>query len=129
MEYFLGAKSKMPTRALRFKLEMKPLRPDIPIYVAALKQKAIEQIGECADGWIPTFWPYERLQDGRKLIEAGVRFVTVDVRWPLTPEVPGGFNLNVPAANAKFQPEHVTDVELAVRIEQIGVDGLAAQRG
>lgn len=31
---------------------------------------------------------------GRKLIEAGVRFVTVDVRWPHTPEVPGGFNLN-----------------------------------
>ncbi len=31
---------------------------------------------------------------GRKLIEAGVRFVTVDVRWPLTPETPGGFNLN-----------------------------------
>jgi len=31
---------------------------------------------------------------GRKLIEAGVRFVTIDARWPLTPEVPGGFNLN-----------------------------------
>jgi len=31
---------------------------------------------------------------GRRLIEAGVRFVTVDVRWPLTSEVPGGFNLN-----------------------------------
>jgi hypothetical protein len=31
---------------------------------------------------------------GRRLIEAGVRFVTVDVRWPLTDEVPGGFNLN-----------------------------------
>jgi hypothetical protein len=31
---------------------------------------------------------------GRKLIEAGVRFVTVDVRWPLTAETPGGFNLN-----------------------------------
>jgi len=31
---------------------------------------------------------------GRKLIESGVRFVTVDVRWPLTDEVPGGFNLN-----------------------------------
>jgi Protein of unknown function (DUF1501) len=31
---------------------------------------------------------------GRKLIEAGVRFVTVDVRWPETPQVPGGFNLN-----------------------------------
>lgn len=31
---------------------------------------------------------------GRKLIEAGVRFVTVDVRWPLTEETPGGFDLN-----------------------------------
>ena len=31
---------------------------------------------------------------GRKLIEAGVRFVTVDVRWPFTPDLPGGFNLN-----------------------------------
>jgi hypothetical protein len=31
---------------------------------------------------------------GRKLIEAGVRFVTVDVRWPETPDLPGGFNLN-----------------------------------
>ena len=31
---------------------------------------------------------------GRRLIEAGVRFVTVDVRWPFTPELPGGFNLN-----------------------------------
>lgn len=31
---------------------------------------------------------------GRKLIEAGVRFVTVDVRWPFSEEVPGGFNLN-----------------------------------
>jgi len=31
---------------------------------------------------------------GRRLIEAGVRFVTVDVRWPLTDDTPGGFNLN-----------------------------------
>ncbi len=31
---------------------------------------------------------------GRKLIEAGVRFVTVDVRWPLNADVPGGTNLN-----------------------------------
>ena len=31
---------------------------------------------------------------GRKLIESGVRFVTVDVRWPLTKTTPGGFNLN-----------------------------------
>jgi alkanesulfonate monooxygenase SsuD/methylene tetrahydromethanopterin reductase-like flavin-dependent oxidoreductase (luciferase family) len=56
-----------------FALEMKPLRPSIPIYVAALRPKAIESIGELADGWMPTFWPYERIADGRKLIEAGAR--------------------------------------------------------
>src|SRR6202044_3725773 len=54
-----------------FKLEMKAPRPGIPIYVAALKQKAIEQIGECADGWIPTFWPYDKLSEGRSWIAAG----------------------------------------------------------
>jgi alkanesulfonate monooxygenase SsuD/methylene tetrahydromethanopterin reductase-like flavin-dependent oxidoreductase (luciferase family) len=54
-----------------FKLEMKPLRANVPIYVAALKQKAIEQIGELADGWIPTFWPYEKLAEGRAWIAAG----------------------------------------------------------
>jgi alkanesulfonate monooxygenase SsuD/methylene tetrahydromethanopterin reductase-like flavin-dependent oxidoreductase (luciferase family) len=56
-----------------FKLEMKPARPNIPIYVAALKPKAIESIGELADGWIPTFWPYERLNEGRALIAAGAK--------------------------------------------------------
>jgi alkanesulfonate monooxygenase SsuD/methylene tetrahydromethanopterin reductase-like flavin-dependent oxidoreductase (luciferase family) len=54
-----------------FRLEMKPVRADVPIYVAALKQKAIESIGECADGWMPTFWPYDRLAEGRSWIAAG----------------------------------------------------------
>ena len=31
---------------------------------------------------------------GRRLIERGVRFVTVDVREPLTKKTPGGFNMN-----------------------------------
>ena len=31
---------------------------------------------------------------GRKLIEAGVRFVTVDARWPQTKDTPKGGNLN-----------------------------------
>jgi alkanesulfonate monooxygenase SsuD/methylene tetrahydromethanopterin reductase-like flavin-dependent oxidoreductase (luciferase family) len=54
-----------------FTLEMKPARPSIPIYVAALRPKAIESIGELADGWMPTFWPYDRLAEGRALIAAG----------------------------------------------------------
>jgi alkanesulfonate monooxygenase SsuD/methylene tetrahydromethanopterin reductase-like flavin-dependent oxidoreductase (luciferase family) len=77
-----------------FKLEMKPLRPSIPIYVAALRQKAIEQIGECADGWIPTFWPYERLAEGRSWIAAGAartgRDASKIVTAPFTTVLPLG---------------------------------------
>jgi alkanesulfonate monooxygenase SsuD/methylene tetrahydromethanopterin reductase-like flavin-dependent oxidoreductase (luciferase family) len=50
---------------------MTPPRKTVPIYVAALKPKAIESIGELADGWIPTFWPYEELRAGRERIAAG----------------------------------------------------------
>jgi alkanesulfonate monooxygenase SsuD/methylene tetrahydromethanopterin reductase-like flavin-dependent oxidoreductase (luciferase family) len=41
--------------------------------VAALRPKAIESIGELADGWLPTFWPYDRIGEGRALIEAGAK--------------------------------------------------------
>ena len=54
-----------------FKLEMPARERHVPIYVAALKQKAIESIGELADGWIPTFWPYDKLSEGRKWIATG----------------------------------------------------------
>ena len=56
-----------------FELAMTPVRRRIPIYVAALKQKAIESIGELADGWIPTFWPYQRLAEGKAWIAAGAQ--------------------------------------------------------
>ena len=79
-----------------FKLEMKPVRADIPIYVAALKQKAIEQIGECADGWIPTFWPYERLADGKAWIATGAaragRDASKIVTAPFTTALPMGLD-------------------------------------
>jgi F420-dependent oxidoreductase-like protein len=77
-----------------FRLEMKPTRSTIPIYVAALRQKAIEQIGECADGWMPTFWPYERLREGRAWIAAGAtragRDPTGIVTAPITSALPMG---------------------------------------
>jgi F420-dependent oxidoreductase-like protein len=60
--------------ARHFKLEMTPRRADVPIYVASLQDKAIrEVVGGCADGWVPTFWPYRHLKDGRALIDEGAR--------------------------------------------------------
>lgn len=54
-----------------FKLDFTPTRRRIPIYVAALKQKSITSIGEMADGWMPIFWPYNHLDQGREWIAEG----------------------------------------------------------
>jgi len=85
-----------------FRLEMKPVRATIPIYVAALRQKAIEQIGECADGWIPTFWPYERLDEGRAWIATGAARAGRDpkaiVTAPITSALPMGGSAGVDMA-------------------------------
>jgi len=60
--------------ARHFKLEMTPRRADVPIYVASLQEKAIrEVVGGMADGWVPTFWPYRHLKDGRALLDEGAR--------------------------------------------------------
>ena len=59
--------------ARHFKLEMTPFRPDIPIYVASLQEKAVKDVGRVADGWIPTFWPYEHFKDGIAWLEEGAR--------------------------------------------------------
>jgi len=52
---------------------MKPLRADVPIYVASLQEKAIREIGRVADGWVPTFWPYLKLSDGIAWLAEGAR--------------------------------------------------------
>src|SRR4029078_10683701 len=57
--------------ARQFRLEMNPLRPNIPVFVASLQEKAIKEIGALADGWLPTFWPYRDLKDGIALIREG----------------------------------------------------------
>jgi len=54
-----------------FKLEMTPVRDRVPIYCACLNDKAIRMVGELADGWMPTFWPYQQFDAGRSLLCEG----------------------------------------------------------
>ena len=54
-----------------FKLLFKPIRPHIPVYIAAITPKSIIQTGEIADGWMPIFWPKERFAEGRRQLEEG----------------------------------------------------------
>jgi F420-dependent oxidoreductase-like protein len=42
------------------KLMARPLRADIPIYLASLRPKSVELAAEIADGWLPIFFSPER---------------------------------------------------------------------
>ena len=55
----------------RFRLGFKPLRPTIPIYVAALTPASLRQLGALADGWLPMNWPPEQLTEGIKHVRLG----------------------------------------------------------
>jgi F420-dependent oxidoreductase-like protein len=45
------------------KLMMRPLRADLPIYLAAIGPRAVAQAFEIADGWLPIFLSPERWRD------------------------------------------------------------------
>jgi coenzyme F420-dependent oxidoreductase len=54
-----------------FPLPFKPLRAEIPIYLATLAGRSLELTGELADGWLPIyFWP-ERFDELTAPIRAG----------------------------------------------------------
>jgi F420-dependent oxidoreductase-like protein len=70
------------------KLMARPLRPEIPIYLAAIGPKAVEQTFEIADGWLPIFWspekagdvfPVDRARDGFDIAPAVPALLTDDV--------------------------------------------------
>ena len=70
------------------KLMARPLRADIPIYLAAIAPKAVEQAFEIADGWLPIFWspeqarsvfPLDRARDGFDVAPSVPAVVTDDV--------------------------------------------------
>lgn len=56
-----------------FKLRFKPLRPDIPIYIAAMGPKNLVQSGEIADGVLPVYWPSNKWGEMRALLDEGAR--------------------------------------------------------
>ena len=54
-----------------FTLRFKPARPDLPIYIAAMGPKNVEQSGEIADGILPVYWPGNRWGELRTQLDAG----------------------------------------------------------
>lgn len=56
-----------------FKLLFEPVRKHIPIYIASISPKSMEQVGEVADGWMPIYWPKSKFRDGMEVVRAGAR--------------------------------------------------------
>ncbi len=54
-----------------FKLRFKPLRADLPIYIAAMGPKNVMQTGEIADGILPVYWPATHWGDLRTQLDKG----------------------------------------------------------
>src|SRR6058998_1939176 len=71
------------------KLMARPLRADIPIYLASLGSKAVELAFEIADGWLPIFFspersreifPLDRAREGFDIAAGAQVLVTDDVQ-------------------------------------------------
>src|SRR5205814_9306569 len=56
-----------------FKLRFTPLRPDLPIYIAAMGPKNILQSGEIANGVMPIYWPGNKWDELREQLDEGSR--------------------------------------------------------
>jgi F420-dependent oxidoreductase-like protein len=73
------------------KLMMRPLRAEIPIYLATIGPKAVEQAFELADGWLPIFWSPEQAREVFPLDRAREGFdIAPSVPLLLTDDVESG---------------------------------------
>jgi len=70
------------------KLMIRPLRSEIPIYLASIGPKAVELAFEIADGWLPIFWspekarsvfPLDRAREGFEIAPSVPAVLTDDV--------------------------------------------------
>jgi len=60
-----------------FRLQFKPLRSKLPIFIAAIGPKNSKLAGELADGWIPFLIPLERLAGAREQVSSASNNVIV----------------------------------------------------
>ncbi len=54
-----------------FKLLFEPVRKHIPIQIASISPKAIENLGAFADGWQPIYWPKSKFKEGMDTVRKG----------------------------------------------------------
>ena len=55
------------------RIDLETARRHIPIFIASLSPRSVEQTGRVADGWLPIYWPKDRLREGIKQLMSGAR--------------------------------------------------------
>jgi F420-dependent oxidoreductase-like protein len=78
------------------RLMARPVRAEIPIYLAAIGPRAVAQAFEIGDGWLPIFWSPERARDVFPLDEAHEGF-------DVAPSVPAVLTDDVESARAALK--------------------------
>ena len=56
-----------------FTMQFPTYREHIPTYIASITPKSMVQTGEVADGWIPIYWPKDKIKDGVATIMEGAK--------------------------------------------------------
>jgi F420-dependent oxidoreductase-like protein len=56
-----------------FTMQFPTLRNHIPTYIASITPKSMVQTGEIADGWIPIYWPKDKIGEGVATIMEGAK--------------------------------------------------------
>ena len=79
------------------KLMMRPLRAEIPIYLASLRRRSVELAAEIADGWLPIFFSPER---GRQTFPVPFERDGLDI----APAVPAVLSDDVETAREVLKP-------------------------
>ncbi|MBF6591956.1 MAG: LLM class F420-dependent oxidoreductase, partial [Ktedonobacterales bacterium] len=86
------------------KLILHPLRPRIPIYLAAIGPKNIELAGELADGWLPIFFSPARESAYLPSLEAGLARRQFSEPFDIAPTVTIVLGDDVAACRAFVKP-------------------------
>ncbi len=67
----LGYRGRIFTLDRGFRLQFAPVRPHIPVYIAAMTPPSIVQTGEIADGLMPVHWPKSHYAELRAQLAEG----------------------------------------------------------
>lgn len=56
-----------------FTMQFPTLREHIPTFIASITPKSMRQTGEIADGWIPIYWPKDKIDEGVATLMEGAK--------------------------------------------------------